>query len=532
MGECYMEPVIENNPEDVNATISQKPVINITSCPVATVSQRAAIGGSIESTAKELNMYVNGREQKIIGGKFLIFLPLETGSNDCDIVLTDEEGNTFREKRTIFCGSLPPVLRVEWLPDVTPENVLTFSGVVTNPNQIKEDITLTVNGRPIDVSPEGTWAQDFFLKEGTNEFELTAQDTSQRKTVIRRIIEHHANAPEISFEGLLPVVSTHNISFSGKMKYYLDNSMSIRIHDKRVPVKDAAFSYKASIRTDITEIPFVVELSGRPLLKFSRKVIFSSSAPVIEIDNELKKIAQMQYRISGNISDENDVDPVLTVNGREVLPKKGQWSASLMLEYGYNTILVEGKNNTGKKTVIKKKIFVEVPEPVIVVGEYPEVSDEVRIILTGEVQDEMNESVSLTINQEEVKLTPSHKFNVPLFLHEGINDITFVAETQDNRRAVKVIRIEYSKLYRLIEVAGYLPRTSSSLFKLRGTVQEDIADERVAALFADGKQVPIVDNKWEASINLKPGENYVKIQVQTESGKKVDIQKRVWYDKL
>ncbi len=509
----------------------EEKIIDITSCPVATTNKKVVIAGSINTTATGLHMFVNGQEHRIMGGKFLISLPLEAGTNDFDIMLTDGEEMTVREKRTVFCGTLPPVLQLTELPDVTPNNVLTFSGTVMNPNQIKDAVTLKVNGRPIDLAADGTWTQDFFLKAGTNEFEFLAQDAALRKNTFKKVIEHHPDAPEIFFEGLSPITPTHNISFMGKMQYFVEKTMNIRIHDRIVPVNDNIFSYKTSIRTESTEIPFTIEVNGRPVLKFARKVTFLPSAPELEVEDEVKKVSQMQYRISGSIRDENDVDPVVLVNDREVLPKKGQWSASVTLQYGDNTIIIEGRNNAGKRTVIRKKIFVPIPNPVIVLGEYPPVSDSARIFLNGEVQDELEGIISLTINQKAVKMNTSNKFTEPVPLREGVNDIVIAAVTQDNRRAEKIIRVEYSLLYRLINIASYLPRTASPLFTLKGTVEEELTNEKVAALLVNGAQIPIINDKWEAAVNLKPGENYIQVQVKTESGQKVELQKSVWYDK-
>ncbi len=506
-------------------------IIDITSCPIATTNKKVVIAGSINSTASGLHMFVNGQEHKIMGGKFLISLPLEAGGNDFDIMLTDGAEMSVREKRTVFCGILPPVLSMNELPDVTPANVLTFAGTVQNPNQIKDAVILKVNGRPIDVAADGTWSQDFFLKEGTNEFELIAQDAALRKTTIKKVIEHHADAPEIFFEGLGTTTPTHNISFVGKMNLFVDKTMNIRIHDRIVPVTDNTFSYKASIRTETAEIPFIIELNNRPILRFNRKITFLAPPPQVEVEDDVKKVSQMQYRISGSISDANDVDPTLLVNEREILPKKGQWSASVTLKYGDNTILIEGRNNAGKRTVTKKKVFVPIPDPVISLGEYPEVSDSARIFLNGEVQDELNGTITLTINKKGAALNTSGKFNEPIALQEGKNEIVIAAVTQDNRRTEKVIQVEYSLLYRLINIANYLPRTGSPLFTLKGTVEEDLSDEKVTALFVNGAQIPIINSKWESTVNLKPGENYIQIQVNTSSGQKVDIQKSVWYDK-
>jgi hypothetical protein len=338
---------------------SEKTLIEITSCPVATTNKKMVIAGSIHSEKPNLQLYINSEEFKIHNGKFMASLPLDDGANDFEIVLADEEGAIAKEKRSIFCGFLPPVLKVKEMPDVTAESEITLSGTALDVNQHKSVLTLKINSEVVEINPEGgKWWHAYTLKQGTNHFDILLYDGGLRKTVIRRIIEHHPQAPEIFFAGIGPVITSRQMEFVGTLKNFNQNKMDIRVHDKIVPVADNTFRYKTNIRTDKADIPISIDYDGRVILSFKRQVVFIPSPPTVTIDDEIKQLSANVCRISGTISDENDVDPHVFVNEKEIFPRAGVWNATLTLKPGINTIIVYGKNQTGLKAGLKKKIFV------------------------------------------------------------------------------------------------------------------------------------------------------------------------------
>lgn len=336
----------------------EKPHIEITSCPVATTNKKMVIAGLINSSKPDLQLYINSEEQKIHNGKFMVSMPLDEGANDFEIVLADPEAVIARENRTIFCGYLPPVLKIDILPDVTKAKSITISGTAFDVNQHKSALTLKINSEIEEIMPDGKWAKEFTLKQGTNQFDILLYDGGLRKTVIRKLIEHHPSAPDIVFEGIGPVITSRQMEFVGYVSDFDYNKMDIRVHNKTVAVTENIFRYKTSIRTDVALIPISIDLNGRTILSFNRQVVFLPSQPTITVDSEIKQISATHCRISGTIKDENDVDPKVIVNNKEVNPRAGVWTATLVLKPGINTVIIEGINQSGLKKTIKKKILV------------------------------------------------------------------------------------------------------------------------------------------------------------------------------
>ena len=338
---------------------TKRAIIEITSCPVATTNKKMVIAGTVHSEEPDLLLFINSEEFKIHKGKFMASLPLEDGANDFEIVVADEMGAIAKEQRTIFCGFLPPSLHIDELPDVTAATSMDLCGTALDVNQLKSILTLKINSEVIEIDPEnGSFRKNYPLVPGTNHFDIIVYDGALRKTVIRKLVEHHPNAPEIIFSGIGPIITSRQMNFTGRLSGFDANKMDIRIHGKIVPVTGDTFSYKTNIRTDKSEIPIAVDFGGRQILSFTRQVIFLPSPPTVTIDDEIKQISETHCRISGTISDENDIDPHVFVNGKEINQRAGKWTATLVLAKGVNTISVEGRNQSGLKRAIKKKILV------------------------------------------------------------------------------------------------------------------------------------------------------------------------------
>ncbi|MCL2718698.1 MAG: hypothetical protein FWE14_07935 [Lachnospiraceae bacterium] len=341
----------------MSSDAAEKPLIEITSCPVATTNKKMVIAGIINSEEPNLELFINSEEQKIHNGRFMVSLPLEDGANDFEITLANEIEVLAREKRSIFCGFLPPVLKVDDIPTVTASKEITLSGTAHDVNQLKSLITLKINKETIEIDSDGTWSKSFILKQGENLFDILLYDSALRKSVNRRLVAHHPKAPELRLEGL-GVITSRQFELNGYLENFDYNKMDFKIHNKIIPIVDNTFKYMASIRTDVAEIPFSIDFNGRHILSFSRQVVFLPSPPTVTVDDEIKQISATHCRITGTISDENDVDPKVYVNNKEVLPRAGVWTVTLYLEIGINTIVIEGKNQSGLNKIIKKKIIV------------------------------------------------------------------------------------------------------------------------------------------------------------------------------
>lgn len=339
------------------ADATEKSLIEITSCPVATTNKKMVIAGTIHSEDTNLFLFINSEEYKIHNGRFMVSLPLEDGANDFEIILANEVETLAREHRSIFCGFLPPVLKIDPVPDVTAAKEMILSGTALDVNQHKSILVLKVNNEVVEIDQEGKWSKRFTLAQGTNHFDLLLYDGALRKAVIRKLIEHHPRAPEMKIEGTGIITSRH-VEITGFLENYDDNKMDIKIHGKMIPISENQFRFITSIRTDVAEIPFGIDFNGRPILDFTRQVVFLPSPPTVTIAEEIKQISPTHCRISGTISDENDVDPKLFVNDKEVFPRAGVWTATLKLEIGVNIIVVEGKNQSGLNKILKKKIIV------------------------------------------------------------------------------------------------------------------------------------------------------------------------------
>jgi hypothetical protein len=88
-----------------------------------------------------------------------------------------------------------------------------------------------------------------------------------------------------------------------------------------------------------------------------KDVSYGISGPELQIDELSDKTRTNSITVSGSVYDNNDLNPLVYINGNLVQVKgDGSWSAEVSLSQGLNTITVEAVNNSGKKTTMTKEI--------------------------------------------------------------------------------------------------------------------------------------------------------------------------------
>jgi hypothetical protein len=89
----------------------------------------------------------------------------------------------------------PPTLTVRGLPGMTAEQTVTFSGTVGEP------VTLTVNGRPVDVDEQGSFRATLVLNEGINHVVVRAVDQAGNEALFAETVVRRVDAARFAVEG-------------------------------------------------------------------------------------------------------------------------------------------------------------------------------------------------------------------------------------------------------------------------------------------------------------------------------------------
>ncbi|HEB65955.1 MAG TPA: hypothetical protein ENJ02_10510 [Chloroflexi bacterium] len=127
-------------------------------------------------------------------GRFQAQVRLQDGENSFELRAVDEAGNTARLTRRVELVTTPPDILVTDPPDQS----WFSSPIVTVRGEAPPDTTLTVNGQPVAVAPDGSFSYDLLLDEGENVIRITATDDVGNLTTVERYVTIKTQPPALS----------------------------------------------------------------------------------------------------------------------------------------------------------------------------------------------------------------------------------------------------------------------------------------------------------------------------------------------
>ena len=127
-------------------------------------------------------------------GRFQAQVRLQDGENSFELRAVDEAGNTARLARRVELVTTPPDVLVTDPPDQS----WFSSPIVTVRGEAPPDTTLTVNGQPVAVAPDGSFSYDLLLDEGENVIRITATDDVGNLTTVERYVTIKTQPPALS----------------------------------------------------------------------------------------------------------------------------------------------------------------------------------------------------------------------------------------------------------------------------------------------------------------------------------------------
>ncbi len=134
--------------------------------------------------------------------------------------------------------------------------------------------------------------------------------------------------------------------------------------------------------------------------------------------------------ITGGIENMNDEDLHFYVNNNEQKLFKDKWLVTIPIESGYNTIVLSIKNSTKTIDTVTRTIFGGVLPPILTVNEFPTVTFEQNITLTGVVLDPNSakkENLLLFVNSKQININDDDTWSHLVNLSQGENEFNVVA---------------------------------------------------------------------------------------------------------
>lgn len=126
-------------------------------------------------------------------------IPLGDGQHTIYLNASDFDGNAATEVSTAFTvDTVPPVLTVTSPSDnfTTNQSTVMVTGTTNDPTS--NTVSLTVNGEPVEIGPDGAFNYEFTLSEGENTITIVATDAAGKSSTVVRHVTLDTGSPVIT----------------------------------------------------------------------------------------------------------------------------------------------------------------------------------------------------------------------------------------------------------------------------------------------------------------------------------------------
>ena len=196
------------------------PVLTITTCPATSDKKNVTIKGTVSDVNDykgDINVTINGDSVYNSYGSWSKDVTLKEGENTFTIVATNSLGKSTTETRTISFGVGAPTLTIVTCPETSDNEKITIKGTVSDVNDNKGDINVTVNGN-VAYNSYGSWSKEVTLEEGINTITIVATNSLGKSTTEERKIKFSISAPEIQFINCPETTTKKELTVKGKIK--------------------------------------------------------------------------------------------------------------------------------------------------------------------------------------------------------------------------------------------------------------------------------------------------------------------------
>ena len=110
-----------------------------------------------------------------------------------------------------------PTLTITTCPETSDNEKITIKGTVSDVNDYKGDINVTINGEYV-YNSNGSWSKEIALEEGINTITIVATNSLGKSTTEERKIKFSISAPEIQFINCPETTTKKELTVKGKIK--------------------------------------------------------------------------------------------------------------------------------------------------------------------------------------------------------------------------------------------------------------------------------------------------------------------------
>ncbi len=372
-----------------------------------------------------VTLTLNGEFIASYGGTFNKALSLNEGKNSIVIVATDYAGNIAKAFRNITLDSIPPILVISYPPDGlrTNRQTLTMGGFTD-----LMDISMTVDGVPVQIDQNGAWSHTLTLLRGKNTINIDAVDIALNHRVVSLLVTYDPDPPVIlvSSPSNGEVINTSRFRLLGTTDPDILHNQ-IQVNEIYIGISGGVFDYEMTVVEEgLLNISIVAEdLAGNVGTKVIQ-VFIDTTAPRIHnlslIDGDI--VNKFTLTITG----ETEEDARLFIQGDIVNIVAGRFTTQVHLNEGENFINFRVNDQASNVRTIVRRVTLDTVPPTIyldnIVGNVTRTEDRF-ITLVGKAEVASKLTVHYSGFVEEVYIAANGEFSHPVIL--GKNKTTMVS---------------------------------------------------------------------------------------------------------
>jgi len=346
--------------------------------------------GNTCSGSYAVNTQVTLTAEADAGSAFTGWTSLCNGTGTCTITMDGAKGVT-----ASFSDTEAPDLTISALSDGswTNNETLNISGTATD-NMGIESLTLTINGTPVILNPDGTFSHALTLIVGPNEINTIASDLAGLQTTDTRTINFDPTAPYI--EITTPADNSKTKQSTIEVSGTVDESsmVTVKVNDYDplpAQMNGNNFTLTVPLTYGINTIEVIAtDLAGNNS-SLKRTVTYDDHSPALSITEPSQdgKTNQSSMLIKGTVSDITTTTVKVTQDQEAFTPAVTNGSFEQLITFTIEKtyqIYVTATDELGNETTVQRNIIYDTTPPSLSIDAVTSPTNQNSQVLTGTVE--------------------------------------------------------------------------------------------------------------------------------------------------
>lgn len=505
------------------------------------MAQKGIISGYDDSSFKPENSITREEFAKLIATTFSLNLGYKDAPTFSDVQNDRWSYSYIEATKEYLTGYYPPKGQAFFSPDTraTREDVavalvkilgyttddLRDSGILRRSFVDVEDISFGLRDY-VAIAAENRLISGYENRTFRPQNPITrAEVATLLYKVIKSSVQDQADGPSLA-------VTMPEKTDSGT--FYVSGTVSkgakVTINGTAVDVVNGAFKEGYSLEEEgVYSVTVVAKLSSGKASTVRKQITYQVAGPQLKLHNIPETSDKESVSITGTVTDTTDRNPYVYLNEQRLYPDwNGEFSTTVKLKEGVNTLTFKAVNASDKVTQVVKTISFNSGAPVLKLGDIPESTSNNKLTITGSVKDANDRNPVVYLNGEKLYVNWNGEFTKELTLSDGQNTLTFRAESNKGKITTIVKTVIFESDGPELRVDDLPSTVATGSVTVTGKVK-DKNDRNPIVYLNDEKLYIDWNGEFSKTVKLAEGENVLTIRANNASGKTVSVSKTVVY---